>query len=278
MFDLRKDLKVYKSRDYEEAKRLLDTVTKARETGYAFAATTKLLLDKSSWSEEYKVKCVPKNSSVSRLMELLKIDMNVRPNEDFFKNNPDLNWKTIQAGIEGERELPLKSVTTGLDRISPQTRSNEIIFNSNSRLNRLISGDVRSRREGAAMAREIGRIAVWLLYGVEIAASSSASQYTASVAGLSKTDFGVYDLDSLDLLISKTAEVAKEIYRLAEHHDCRKPDDLTFLQRDKIVTQLQRDVDSILVNQGGGVPTRCRPKSSVLKLLHEALYPVKKSA
>lgn len=278
MFDLRKDLKVYKSRDYEEAKKLLDTVTAVRQTGYSFAATTKLVLEKTSWSEEYRVKCLPKNSSVNRLMEILKIDMNVRPNEDFFKNNPNLSWATIEAGIEHDCELSQKSVTSGLDRISPLIRFNELIFNHNSRLNRLISGDVRSRRDGAAMAREVGRIVIWLLYGVEIAASSSAKEYTDSVAGLSKTDFGVYDLDSLELLIAKTADVAKEIYAMSEHHDCRKPDDLTFLQRDKIITQLQRDVDSILVNQGGGVPTRCRPKSSALKLIHNALYPVKKSA
>jgi hypothetical protein len=263
MFDLRKDLKIHKSKKHSEASEILQsTMLKIRQTTnageqYEFAGTQKIQLvtDKYGYINE-EIVLTPENPKVKRLAELLELSLVSRVSSEFFKANPTLSYNDLLAGSNVQFCLEKKKVDEALSRLSVEVRLNNLLFDRDSKLNQMLfktrSGWYRSEK---VEQREKAKIIAWLLYGVEIPASSKVEVATKALANLPIKDFGILDVDTLEHFLKDVSVVAKSILDGADPK--------------KVADEIKSKIDSVLQSQGDGVPRRQKPRSELKKIYAE---------
>lgn len=252
-FDLRKDIKIYTSKDYdliikesynflseiktiENKKKWYDFVSLLNkykknnmpkaEHEYLIPINIKLekrsvIFNNSMWN----ITVIPKEITSDKLYQKIYKHLDTITGLTIISENKDFHTIPISdflqpEGVTRKVKIPSKIIEELIEGMNPLNRMRLYFLNSDSSLSRLVGKNVKSASQFASNKQEY-IIAIYLLYGITIEKSTSEIFFKTLVEGLPLTDFGITVvedarnfLELVDLVIS-SIKLAKEsnIYR-----------------------------------------------------------------
>jgi hypothetical protein len=245
MFDLRKDLKVYTSKAYDEVRRIIDS---ARRDGtdyvYQAAATVQTVADyRGAASAQIKVQGADFLREKGVYMEWGNVLL----------WNPTLNLTQLQAGAQIDIRVPEASVAQWLENVRPDTSVNRLCLSPTSVLAEAL-GAGGGRRSRVTKADTIVR--AWVAHVVELGTSKDKEDLTRAAAGLPGTDFGLRTVEQIE-------SVVRTIAALDGQYESKDPERLL---------KAVQNIDGFIAKNGGTPIKRSKPRARAMRAVYEALY------
>lgn len=246
-FNLKKDIRLYRSLEYEQLTQEISNHIKYKNEKFSLLNSFKLILRTSKQKHEkvskedlfylfpVRIK-IDKNSDVHGKdvwvinvspLNIKSEKLHQKLNKHFTNTsalnvlceNKELHSISINQlikpdGITTSVKVPNKIIDDLVEGMKPKTRMNNLFFNEDSNLSRLIGKNLKNNLGNFYYSKNDIRVAIYTLYGINLDKNISEVNLKALVEDLIITDFGISLVEDANTFIEKV-EYLISLIRLA---------------------------------------------------------------